>query len=71
MPFPRSNPAVKTAKFYGPPHNATEIVKLPLYNGAEVNAEDSDGWTPLDFAVGNSEMLSLLRQHVGRRYISC
>jgi ankyrin repeat protein len=34
-------------------------------NGAEVDAQDADGWTPLycAAAVGQTEMLKLLRQH--------
>jgi ankyrin repeat protein len=45
-----------------------DMLKLLLANGAEVNAKDSNGWTPLHYAtsLGAKDMAELLRQHGGQ-----
>ncbi|MDP6679982.1 MAG: ankyrin repeat domain-containing protein, partial [Verrucomicrobiota bacterium] len=42
-----------------------EIVELLILNGADVNAMNNDGDTPLDFAIKfkNTETTELLRKH--------
>ncbi|MDP6307252.1 MAG: ankyrin repeat domain-containing protein, partial [Verrucomicrobiota bacterium] len=43
-----------------------EIVELLIANGADVNAKDGDGFTPLDLATNNKEIADLLRKHGGK-----
>ena len=47
--------------------NAAEVTRLLIEGGAEVNAEDRDGETPLDFAIYREydEMQSLIKEHGG------
>jgi ankyrin repeat protein len=47
----------------------TEVVKCLLQHGADINAEDMEGHTPLNmaFVTGNTEVVRLLRQHQRRR----
>ena len=40
--------------------NKTEVVKILLENGADVNAKSEDGFTPLMMAFGNIEIMTLL-----------
>ncbi|MDC0276936.1 ankyrin repeat domain-containing protein [bacterium] len=53
-----------------PLHFATikEIVELLIAKGADVNAEDDDGKTPLDWATGfrRTKIADLLRKHGGK-----
>ena len=52
------------AAVYG--HN--EIAELLIANGANVNAKEVDGLTPLDFAIMSNqpEIADLLRKHSGK-----
>jgi ankyrin repeat protein len=45
-----------------------EIAELLIANGADVNAKNVDGQTPLDVAVDwfNDEIAALLRKHGGK-----
>ena len=45
-----------------------EIVELLITNGADVNAKDADGFTPLDTAINSqhTEIADLLRKHGGK-----
>ena len=45
-----------------------EIAELLIDAGADVNAKDDDGTTPLDRAIqlGHPEIADLLRQHGGK-----
>ena len=45
-----------------------EIGELLIAKVADVNAEDEDGYTPLDLAVseGKKETADLLRKHSGK-----
>ena len=45
-----------------------EIAKLFIANGADVNAKDDDGDTPLDEAIlrNRTEIADLLRKHSGK-----
>jgi len=45
-----------------------KAVKQHLAAGADVNAKDDDGYTPLDYAVpaGKEETADLLRKHGGK-----
>ena len=52
-------------------HEATdrghkEIAELLIAKGADVNAKDADGVTPLDFAKRHPEITDLLRKHGGK-----
>src|ERR1043166_7769290 len=71
----QANPASINAREGGTTalHEATraghlEIVKLLVANGANVNATDFSGLTPLKLALGrrNTEIAELLRQQIGR-----
>ncbi|MEC7811694.1 MAG: ankyrin repeat domain-containing protein, partial [Verrucomicrobiota bacterium] len=42
-----------------------EIVELLISNGANVNAQDEDGGTPL-FYASNPEIVELIRKHGGK-----
>lgn len=44
------------------------VVELLLSKGADTNAEDNNGYTPLDVAVesGEEEVATLLRKAMGR-----
>jgi ankyrin repeat protein len=47
-----------------------EVARLLLEHGAEVNARDEEGLTPLDWAgtyVTMPAMIELLRSHGGRK----
>jgi hypothetical protein len=57
--------------FAGPIHDAArkgdiEAVKQHLAAGRNVNAKDDKGRTPLDRAVGYTEIVALLRKHGGK-----
>jgi ankyrin repeat protein len=45
-----------------------EIAELLIAEGADVNANDDDGDTPLDYAIGenHTETADLLRKHGGK-----
>ena len=43
-----------------------EIVELLIANGADVNAKNNCGKTPLDWAAGKKETANLLRKHGGK-----
>ena len=49
-------------------HGRKEIGELLIAKVADVNAEDEDGYTPLDLAVseGKKETADLLRKHSGK-----
>lgn len=49
------------------PEIDTDMVTLLLANGAEINAKDTKGWTPLHYAQsqGITDVAELLRQHGG------
>jgi len=53
--------ALHTAAYYG----HTEVVKLLLNNGADIEAKDDDDWTPLHFAARfrHTEVAELLLQN--------
>jgi len=42
------------------------VTGLLLAKGADVNAKDKEGWTPLDAATGHKEIVALIRQHGGK-----
>jgi ankyrin repeat protein len=43
-----------------------EIAELLVAAGADVNAKNKDGATPLDYASANKEIADLLRKHGGK-----
>ena len=45
-----------------------EVIELLIENGADVNAKDEDGGTPLLYATlsGHKEIADLLRKHGGK-----
>jgi len=43
-----------------------KIVELLIANGANVNAKNDNGWTPLDWTEG--EIADLLRKHGGKTW---
>ena len=43
-----------------------EIVEMLIAKGADVNAKDVDGFTPVDLAKGHPEIADLLRKHGGK-----
>ena len=43
-----------------------ETIELLIAKGADVNAKDEDGWTPLDMAANDKETADLLREHGGK-----
>ncbi len=43
-----------------------EIVELLIANGADVNAKNNGGKTPLDWAAWKKETANLLRKHGGK-----
>ena len=45
-----------------------EVVELLIADGADVNAKDVNGYTPLDWAIFNkdTETADLLRKHGGK-----
>jgi ankyrin repeat protein len=47
----------------------TEIAELLITNGADVNARDNVGKTPIDWAIeyDETEIADLLRKHGGKR----
>ena len=54
----------KTLLHYAAWKGHKEIAELLIANGANVNAKDKDGYTPLDWAAG--EIADLLRKHGGK-----
>jgi len=50
--------------------NYKDVVELLLAHGADVNAKDDKGKTPLDVAIkseqSNKEIIELLRKHGGK-----
>jgi|FLMP01.2.fsa_nt_emb ankyrin repeat protein len=60
----------RTSLFHAVTYNRQEYVKFMMSQGANVNAVDTHGWSPLDFAQGSQymEMASLL---IGFGGISC
>lgn len=57
--------ARKTSLHYAVIHEKAAITKLLLSNGANVNAKDNNGQTPLSLVVKNgyAEIIELLRKH--------
>ena len=53
--------------------NALEVAKLLLANGAEVNAQETNGATPVDYAREHSHgaMRELLEKHGGKCNKNC
>ena len=54
-----------------PVHDAADqchkkITEILITSGAEVNAKAGNGNTPLDLAVNNEEVATLLRKHGGK-----
>ena len=43
-----------------------EIIELLIANGADVNAKNNGGKTPLDWAAWKKEIAKLLRKHGGK-----
>lgn len=65
-----ANPDVPTVRGETPLHlaaraNQTDIVRVLLRNGAQVNAKARENQTPLHIAsrLGNSDIVTLLLQH--------
>ena len=61
----------KNESGWTPLHEATdwrheEIVELLIATGADVNAKNVDGQTPLDHAERHGETSDLLRKHGGK-----
>jgi ankyrin repeat protein len=70
--FTITSPLATTA-FAGPIHDAAEEgdlagVQAKLDKGADVNAKEEEGYTPLDFAIiyENTEIANLLLEHDGK-----
>jgi len=53
----------KTALMIAAMKGNFKIVKLLMIYGAEVNAVNKKGFTALDYALGNDEMITLLKQY--------
>ena len=53
--------------------NALDVAEWLVGQGADVNAKDNGGSTPLDRAItnGNDEMQAMLRRHGGRCNTEC
>ena len=43
-----------------------EIAELLIAKGADLNAKDNDGETPVDYAIRKEELADLLRKHGGK-----
>ena len=56
----------KTPLYHAARWGHKNTTALLIAAGADVNAKDDKGRTPLDRAVGNTEIIALLRNHGGR-----
>ena len=54
-------------------NNAPDVAEFLIERGAEVNAKDGKGWTPVDLAIlmKHDKMRGLVKRYGGRSNLEC